>query len=93
MRHVFRATKLGWDKETVAIWFDANLYTKEEAQAFFKPYEGITQRGYPYTGYEYAGQKYHDILYLGEYPDDGMPKNDNDYLDHLMQEYTANNDA
>lgn len=93
MRHVFRVTKLGWEKEKKAIWFDSSLYTKEEALACFKPYEGITQRGYPYTGYEFAGEKYHDIIYLGEYPDDGMPENDNDYLDHLMQEFIRTNNT
>lgn len=75
MRHVFRATKMGWDKEQEAIWFDSNKYTREEAEAQFKPFQGITQRGYPYTGYEYRGQKYHDIKYLGEFPNNAMPRN------------------
>lgn len=70
MRHVFRATKLGWDKEREGIWFDSDDYTREEAEAEFKTYEGTTQRGYPYTGYEYDGEKYHDVTYLGEFEDD-----------------------
>ena len=74
MRHVFKATKIGWDREKEGIWFDSDIYTKEEAEQMFEPYQGITQDGYPYTGYEYDGEKYHDVTYLGEYPDDDMPK-------------------
>ena len=75
MRHVFKATKLGWEKEKEAIWFDADQVSLDEAKAEFKPYEGVTQRGYSYTGYEYEGQKYHDVSYLGQYEDDKMPHN------------------
>lgn len=78
MRHVFKATKIGWEKEQEGIWFDSSDYTKEEAAAEFKPYEGTTQRGYPYTGYERDGQKYHDVTYLGEFEDDQMPRSDAD---------------
>lgn len=78
MRHVFKATKLGWDKEQEGIWFDSSDYTREEAAAEFKPYEGTTQRGYPYTGYERDGQVYHDVTYLGEFEDDQMPRSDAD---------------
>ena len=46
MKHVFSATKLGWEKEQEGVWFDSDDYTKEEAKQEFKPYEGITQRGY-----------------------------------------------
>ncbi len=84
MRHVFRATLIGWDKEQDFVWFDSNQYTKEEAEAQFKPYQGITQKGYPYTGYEFDGQKYHDFYYLGEYEDDDMPKSNLDYVDRLI---------
>lgn len=56
MRHVFKGKKLGWgDDKTEGVWFDADHYTKEEAEAEFKPYQGVTQRGYDYTGYEYDG--------------------------------------
>lgn len=58
MKHLFRATKLGWDKEQEGVWFDSDHYSEEEARAEFKPYHGTTQRGYDYTGYEYDGQKY-----------------------------------
>ena len=85
MRHVFRATKLGWNAESEGVWFDTSLYSKEEAEAQFKPFEGTTQRGYPYTGYEYDGQKYHDVLYLGEYEDDKIPRNNREYLDSLIR--------
>lgn len=84
MRHVFRATKLGWDSEKEGIWFDADEYTEEEAKAEIKTYNGITQKGYPYTGYEFDGQKYHDVTYLGEYEDDEMPRNDQEYIESLL---------
>lgn len=84
MRHVFKATKLGWDQEQEGVWFDSNQYSQEEARAQFKEYEGVTQRGYPYTGYEYDGIKYHDVTYLGEYEDDQMPQNDGDVFDHWL---------
>ena len=85
MRHVFKATKIGWDEEKEGVWFDSDQYTKEEAEAEFKLYQGTTQRGYPYTGYEYDDVKYHDYTYLGEYEDDDMPKNDSDVFAHLMK--------
>lgn len=28
MRHVFRATKIGWDKEQEGIWFDLIEYAR-----------------------------------------------------------------
>lgn len=85
MKHLFKATKLGWEKEKEGVWFDSDEYSKEEAEAEFTPYEGTTQRGYSYTGYEYDGQKYHDVTYLGEFEDDEMPKNDNELLDILIK--------
>lgn len=85
MKHVFRATKIGWKKEQEGIWFDADEYTEEEAKAEFKPYKGITQRGYPYTGYEYDGKKYHDVKYLGKYEDNNMPKNNGDYMEQCLK--------
>ena len=90
MRHVFVATKLGYDKEKEGIWFDADEYTEEEAKAQFKTYKGITQRGYSYTGYEYDGQKFHDVTYLGKYKDDEMPKNNMEYLDSLIKRQNSN---
>ena len=80
MKHVFKATKLGWAEEKEGIWFHADDFTEEEAKAEFKPYKGYTQDGYPYTGYEYDGQKYHDVTYLGKYEDDRVPKNDYEAL-------------
>lgn len=84
MRHVFRATKIGWERESEGIWFDSELYTREEAEAQFKPFQGTTQRGYPYTGYEFQGQKYHDYAYLGEFPDDDMPLDTYDYVNRIL---------
>ncbi len=87
MRHLFRATQIGWNGATEGIWFDSSLYSREEAEAQFKPYEGTTQKGYPYTGYEYDGQKYHDVLYLGEYEEDEMPKNNEEYIESLVNRH------
>ena len=84
MKFVFRATRLGWDEQQDGIWFDSDLYTKEEAEAQIKPYNGTTQRGYPYTGYEFDGERYHHYTYLGEFEDDKMPRNDQEYFDYLM---------
>ncbi|MCI7210758.1 MAG: hypothetical protein MR981_00855 [Ruminococcus bromii] len=85
MKHLFKATKLGWAKEKEGIWFDSDDYTEEEAKQEFKEYQGTTERGYPYTGYEYDGQKYHDVTYLGEFEDDEMPHNDTELLDILSK--------
>lgn len=85
MRHVFRATKMGWGKEKEGIYFDAKCYTKEEAMAEFKPFQGTTQKGYPYTGYEYDGQKYHDVTYVGEFEDNKMPHSDIELMDALIK--------
>lgn len=81
MKHLFKATKLGWDEEKEGIWFDSDHYTKEEAESEIKPYDGITQDGFPYVGYEYDGQRYHDVTYLGEFEDDNMPTNDAELID------------
>lgn len=78
MRHVFKATKLGWDEVKEGVWFDSDRYSLEEAKAEFKPFEGTTMQGYPYTGYEYDGQKYHDVTYMGEFEDDELPKHEFD---------------
>ena len=85
MRHVFKATKMGWGKEKEGIYFDAKYYTKEEAMAEFKPFQGTTQKGYPYTGSEYDGQKYHDVAYVGEFEDNNMPHSDIELMDALIK--------
>ncbi len=87
MKHVFKATKLGWEKEKEGIWFDSDDYIAQEAKDEFKPYEGTTQRGYSYTGYEYDGQKYHDVTYLGEFEDDEVPLNDLELLDYRLRHF------
>lgn len=85
MKHVFKATKMGWDSEKEGVWFDSDHYTADEAKAEFKTYKGTTQRGYPYTGYEYDGQKYHDVTYLGEFEDDELPHNDGELWNILAK--------
>lgn len=84
MYHLFRATRLGYKQDRDGIYFDSKRFTKEQAEAQFKPYNGITQRGFPYVGFEYDGIKYHDYQYLGEFSKKNMPHNDNDYLDYLL---------
>lgn len=85
MKHLFKATKMGWNKEKEGIYFDSDYYSREEAEKEFKPYKGTTDRGYPYTGYEYDGQKYHDYAYIGEFEDDKLPKNDIELMDALIE--------
>ncbi|MBB3171432.1 hypothetical protein [Parvibacter caecicola] len=86
MKHLFKATKLGWDEEKEGIWFDSDKYTEEAARTEFEEYEGTTQEGYPYTGYEYDGQRYHSIAYLGEFEDDEMPHNDDELFEILAKQ-------
>ncbi len=90
MRHVFKATKLGWDSKKEAIWFDADKYSEAEARAQFKPYQGVTQKGYSYTGYEYDGQKYYDVQYLGVFKKNEMPKDDFGYVSALLKKLKGN---
>ena len=85
MKHLFRATKMGWKKEQEGVWFDSETFTKEEAWDQFQRFEETTQKGYPYTAYEYDGQKYHDVHYLGEFEDDDLPHNNAEYVDKLIQ--------
>ena len=85
MSHVFRATKIGWEREQEVIWFDSGLYTREQALAEFKPFQDHTLRGYPYQGYTYDGQKYHDVMYLGECEDDQMPRTGDECIDMLLK--------
>ena len=85
MKHLFKATKMGWGKEKEGIWFDSDYYSKEDAEAEFKPYQGITKQGYSYTGYRYDGQEYHDVTYLGEFSDDELPNNDGEVIDSILK--------
>ena len=85
MKHVFRATKLGWNREQECVWFDSNHYTKEEAEAQFIPYRGTTQKGYPYTGYEFDGEKYYDYYYLDEVEEKNMPHNIEECIEILLK--------
>ena len=76
---------MGWDEEREGVWFDADEYSEEEAQKQFKPFKGITDRGFPYTGYEFDGQKYHDFQFLGTFEDDEMPKSDKEWHSILLK--------
>ena len=76
MRHVFRCVQKGWDGETEGVWFDTDLYTREEAEAQFVPVDKMIQKNghwFPFTFYEYDGQTYYSVEYLGIYDDDNMP--------------------
>lgn len=90
MKHLFKATKIGWAKEKEIIYFDASDFTLEEAKQQFKKYQGTTNRGYSYTAYKYDGQKFHDITYLGIFEDDELPHNDIDLLDILLKRQKTN---
>lgn len=64
---------------------DSEYYSKEDAEAEFEPYQGITKQGYSYTGYRYEGQEYHDVDYLGEFSDDELPNNDGELIDSILK--------
>lgn len=66
MKHLYRATVMGFEKKQEMIYFDSDYYTREEADAQFKRFRGVNSRGYGYTGFEYDGQRYHDVTYIGE---------------------------
>ena len=38
MKHLFKATKMGWVKEKECIYFDSSTFTAEEAKQEFKEY-------------------------------------------------------
>ena len=74
--HVFKATKMGWDNESEGVWFDTDLYTREQAEAQFVPVEKMCEKNggyYPYTCYEYDSQTYHHYVYLGIFDYEHMP--------------------
>ena len=73
-KHVFKATRIGWKQEEDIIWFDADVYSREEAEAQLEPYQGHTFDGWPYTGYRFDGVDYHHYEYLGNLEDDEMPE-------------------
>ena len=75
-RHVFIATRLGWDENKDVVWFDADKYTREEAESHFVPVACMTEKkvGYvPYTAYDYDGVRYHDFHYVGLRDEENMP--------------------
>jgi len=66
--HLFRAKLKGWKDEYDIIWFDADRYSKEEAESQIIEKIGFTEkngREYPYTYYEYDGVEYYSYTYLG----------------------------
>lgn len=76
-RHVFKCVKKGWDGEIEGVWFDADMYTKEEAEAQFRPVDKMVEKSgghwFPFTFYEYDGEIYYSVEYQGEYDEDNMP--------------------
>ena len=87
MKHLFKATKIGWEKQKEGIYFDSDDFTAEEAKKQFKEFQGTTKKGYPYTGYEFDGQKYHDVHYLGEFEDNELPQNDIELLNAIIKKH------
>ncbi len=76
MRHVFTCVKKGWEREREGVWFDADMYTKEEAEKQFIPVTKMVEKNggfYPFTFHEYDGQTYYSVDYMGLYEDDDMP--------------------
>lgn len=65
--------------------FDADKYSKEEAEEAFVPYEGTTQNEYPYTGYEFEGEKLYDVTYLGEFEENKLPHNNDEFIEYLLK--------
>jgi hypothetical protein len=66
--HVFKAQLMGWSEDVETIMFDANRYSKEEAESNFIERNGITNKNgydFPYTYYECGGKKYHKYYYVG----------------------------
>ena len=86
MRHLFRITKQGYSGETEVVWFDADHYSKEEAEEQFVEFEDYTQNGYPYKGYEYQGERLYEVFYMGLFEDDEMPHNTEEYVDWLIKQ-------
>lgn len=72
MRHVFRLIGFGWKPTDEGIWFDADLFSKEEAEGQFKPVKLMSSKG-PYTAFSYLGELYRFVNYLGIFEDDEMP--------------------
>lgn len=66
--HKFKAKLKGWGNEYDIIWFDADRYSKEEAESQIIEKTGVTEkngREYMYTYYEYGGVEYYSYVYLG----------------------------
>ena len=83
LRHAFRVRRFG--RGDSIIWFDAADFTREEAEAEFRPFHGVTRRGEPCTGYEYNGVIYRGFTYLGEFEDGQRPRNDRSILDFIFR--------
>lgn len=67
-KHVFQAVELGWNKEPTLILFDAEKFSRADAEAQFKPVERTTVRNdrlVLYTAYEYENVMYHRFCYRG----------------------------
>ena len=74
--YVFKCVKAGWGGETEGVWFDAETYAREEAEAQFVPIEKMVEkngRWVPFTFYEYGGEVYYQVEYQGEYHENDMP--------------------
>lgn len=81
MKHVFKAQKLGWEKEKEGVWFDADKYTVEEARAQFEPHHREVLKNNHWvdsTEYRFDGQTYHKVSYVGTFEDDNLPTCDED---------------
>ena len=66
--HVFKAQLMGWSEEMEDVMFDAERYSKDEAESYFVEKTGITDKnGYEvaYKYYECGGKEYYNYHYVG----------------------------
>ena len=62
MRHVFKATKLGWNSEKEGVWFDSDRYSVEEAKAKLELFDAHMAA----YGYVPVIQEDGTIIYINE---------------------------
>ena len=80
-QHVVWVKHFGYAERQECFTFNESDYCREEIEAMFVPYQFISKKGFERTGYEYCGEKYYDYRYLGVYPEDKIPEDDNDLWD------------
>lgn len=77
-QHVVWVKHFGYSEKQEIFTFNANKYTQEDVESMFVPYQFISQKGFEQTGYEYNGEQFYKYRYLGIFPDDKIPKSNDD---------------